>query len=282
MDWLGAPPAVAASPPPSPMLAVPPPPPATQIDVSEVSFSGYPFLKISINTPGNIAFTTLRLSLQTANIIESSAALAYNFLGTDSLFPLQAGTGTFKQGASSWLGYSVTLNTAPPGFTGFTIVLSTGQSNPSPATFFMLLTAAAQPVQSSDPVDHQLADASTPSNLMTTPSVLWIPPPPPAIPSPPPPPAAPPPQTCVCGIDPASYSTFGNAMACFGANDVTNLEYMFANLPLSAEANAFYTRCSDYDGNGAFQANDLTDIKRYYANLLPIASYIITNPQGGG
>jgi len=70
------------------------------------------------------------------------------------------------------------------------------------------------------------------------------------------------------------YSTYNHATNCFGANDITNLEYMFTLLPLNAGAVAFYTLCSDYDNDGSFRANDLTNIKRYFANLLPIASHV--------
>lgn len=91
-----------------------------------------------------------------------------------------------------------------------------------------------------------------------------------------PPPAASPPAlaSCVCGSDPASYSTFGSTVNCFGANDVTNLEVMFSGLAMGADTRAFYTRCSDYDNDGAFRANDLTNMKRYYAGLLGMATHL--------
>ena len=78
-----------------------------------------------------------------------------------------------------------------------------------------------------------------------------------------PPPAASPPAlaSCICGSDSTSYSTFGSTVNCFGANDVTNLEVMFSGLAIGAEPRAFYTRCSDYDNDGAFRANDLTNMK---------------------
>eukprot|EP00966_Prymnesium_polylepis_P014189 327693-Prymnesium_polylepis.1 len=36
---------------------------------------------------------------------------------------------------------------------------------------------------------------------------------------------------------------------------------MFAGLPQQASAVAFYRRCSDYDDDGTFRANDLTNMK---------------------
>jgi len=97
---------------------------------------------------------------------------------------------------------------------------------------------------------------------------------PPPSPSPPPPPL-PSLQSCVCGNDPAQYSTFGNdATRCFGANDMTNLEVCYGGLPMADETQAFYRRCSDYDNDGIFRANDLTNMKRYYAGLLPVSPHI--------
>eukprot|EP00966_Prymnesium_polylepis_P266543 6157541-Prymnesium_polylepis.1 len=78
----------------------------------------------------------------------------------------------------------------------------------------------------------------------------------------PPPPAL---QACVCGSDATAYSTFGNPANCFGANDVTNLEVMFSGLAVTDDTRAFYLRCSDYDDDGSFRANDLTNMKRYCA-----------------
>jgi len=80
-------------------------------------------------------------------------------------------------------------------------------------------------------------------------------------------------QSCVCGSDPIKYSTFGDPTACFAANDMTNLEQLFGLVAVTDAMREFYTRCSDYDNNGAFQANDLTNMKRYYANLLGIAPH---------
>jgi len=79
---------------------------------------------------------------------------------------------------------------------------------------------------------------------------------------------------CDCGGDPTKYSTLGSAVNCFGANDVTNLEVMFSGLAVTDETRAFYTLCSDYDNDGVFRANDLTNMKRYYAGLLPMASHV--------
>jgi len=101
-----------------------------------------------------------------------------------------------------------------------------------------------------------------------------LPSPPPVV-SPPPPAASPPAQqSCACGSDSTKYSTFGSAVNCFGANDVTNLEVMFGGLAMADDTRAFYTRCSDYDNDGVFRANDLTNMKRYYAGLLGMASWV--------
>eukprot|EP00966_Prymnesium_polylepis_P053159 1230264-Prymnesium_polylepis.1 len=67
---------------------------------------------------------------------------------------------------------------------------------------------------------------------------------------------------CDCGGDPTKYSTLGSAVNCFGANDVTNLEVMFSGLAVTDETRAFYTLCSDYDNDGVFRANDLTNMKQ--------------------
>jgi len=83
-------------------------------------------------------------------------------------------------------------------------------------------------------------------------------------------------QSCVCGSDPSKYATFSDATACFGANDITNLEVMFSGQSMSNTISSFYGTCSDYDNDGVFQANDLTNMKRYYAGLLPIAPLFST------
>ena len=81
-------------------------------------------------------------------------------------------------------------------------------------------------------------------------------------------------QSCVCGSDAAKYATLGDPTACFGANDVTNLEILFGGLATTAAMRTFYARCADYDGSGVFQANDLTNMKRYFVGLLPIAPHL--------
>eukprot|EP00966_Prymnesium_polylepis_P194786 4515437-Prymnesium_polylepis.2 len=73
------------------------------------------------------------------------------------------------------------------------------------------------------------------------------------------------------------YSTLSDSTYCFRASDMTNLELVlvFAGTgSLDAHTIAFYTRCSDYDGSGALDASDLTNMARYYAGLLPIAPHI--------
>jgi hypothetical protein len=55
---------------------------------------------------------------------------------------------------------------------------------------------------------------------------------------------------------------------------MTNLEVCYGGLPMADETQAFYRRCSDYDNDGIFRANDLTNMKRYYAGLLPVAPHI--------
>jgi len=96
-----------------------------------------------------------------------------------------------------------------------------------------------------------------------------------SLPSPSPPaPSSTTQQSCVCGSDPTKYSTYNDAQNCFGANDLTNLNVMFAGLTLAAEVKAFYTRCSDYDNDGEFRANDLTNMAQYYAGLLSLAAHV--------
>eukprot|EP00966_Prymnesium_polylepis_P169164 3911565-Prymnesium_polylepis.1 len=74
-------------------------PPTATIHIEPWSSSGgSDFLKVTVTTPGDAAFTTLKLALETDGVINGDAAISYNFIGSDSLFPLQAGTGTFKSG----------------------------------------------------------------------------------------------------------------------------------------------------------------------------------------
>ena len=97
-----------------------------------------------------------------------------------------------------------------------------------------------------------------PPSAPPAPAVALSPPP---VASPPlPSPSPPAQQSCVCGTDPTKYSTLGSAVNCFGANDVTNLEVMFGGLPMTDDTRAFYTRCSDYDNDTIFRANDLTNM----------------------
>jgi len=46
---------------------------------------------------------------------------------------------------------------------------------------------------------------------------------------------------------------------------------LFSGMALPERLRAFYARCSDYDNDGAFRANDLTNMNRYYAQVLPMA-----------
>ena len=62
---------------------------------------------------------------------------------------------------------------------------------------------------------------------------------------------------------------------------MTNLEFMFASLPLDQAARDFYSRCNDYDNDGNFRANDLTDIKRYYAGLADMAAHMLAAAPAG-
>jgi len=102
--------------------------------------------------------------------------------------------------------------------------------------------------------------------------------------APSPPPSPPPPsaplstqqQSCLCGGSSTQYATYDDAMQCFGANDVTNLNVMFAGVAQSAAVVAFYTRCGDYDNDGVFRANDLTNMNRYYAGLMGVAAHVAT------
>eukprot|EP00966_Prymnesium_polylepis_P280268 6475868-Prymnesium_polylepis.1 len=74
------------------------------------------------------------------------------------------------------------------------------------------------------------------------------------------PPSPPVLQSCLCAIDATQYATYNDATRCFGANDLTNIEVMFAGMPQPDSLVAFYTRCSDYDNDGAFRANDMTNM----------------------
>ena len=47
----------------------------------------------------------------------------------------------------------------------------------------------------------------------------------------------------------------------------------FSGMALPDRLRDFYARCSDYDNDGAFRANDLTNMKRYYAKALPMAMH---------
>jgi len=49
---------------------------------------------------------------------------------------------------------------------------------------------------------------------------------------------------------------------------------MYSGVIVSQAVIAFYTLCADYDNDGAIRANDLTNMKRYYAGLLPMASHV--------
>ena len=171
------------------------------------SSGGANFLKLTISTPGNVVFTTLRLTLNTDAVIDESVAQAYAFIATDSLFPMQAGTGVFKAGAAEWVDYSVTLNQSPPeGYAGFVLLLSTGAPRTSPGEFYILLSSVATYVNSVSVDPIQLADGQMPSQLMVTPIVESslmpeapvgpvMPPPAHPLPSLPPPLPSSPPQT---------------------------------------------------------------------------------------
>ena len=164
------------------------------------SSGGDDFLKMIITTPGNVRFTTLRLSLKTDADIDERAAVAYSYIGTDNLYPLQAGTGTFKSGVSDWLGYSAVLNESPHhGYEGLTLVLSTPTPHTSPAEAYIKLVRPATYIQTTHLEEIQLADDANPSNLMPTPDLIssLVPhsdPPSPSPPSPATPPPSPPPQ----------------------------------------------------------------------------------------
>jgi len=104
-----------------------------------------------------------------------------------------------------------------------------------------------------------------------------LPPPPlPPPPSPAPSAPAPPPdglQSCVCGSSPTEYATFNDQLNCFAASDITNLEVIYSGISVSQAVATFYGVCADYDNDGTVRANDLTNMKRYYAGLLPISSH---------
>jgi len=146
---------------------------ATTIKVEPwTSSGGAQFLKIDINTPKNKPFTTLRLVLETDAVIDESLMQAYSFIASDTLYPMQAGTGTFKASAADWMDYSVTLNKKPAaGLPGFVLVLSTASRRASPAELYIKLSSPASYVKTSSTAPIELADGQTPSQLMTTPSL---------------------------------------------------------------------------------------------------------------
>jgi len=135
------------------------------------SKEGSHFLKVTLTTPGHIDFTTLKLTLETDAVVEESMTKAYSFIGTDNIYPLQAGTGVFKIGASDWAEYSVSLHQKPKGAEGFILVLASGHAHPSPAQFYVLLASKATYLKAAAHDPPQLADAEFPSGLMTTPIV---------------------------------------------------------------------------------------------------------------
>jgi len=124
--------------------------------------------------------------------------------------------------------------------------------------------------------DFKIYCGPAPAGILGLPLAAAASPPPPVV-HPPPPSPSPAQQSCLCGSDATRYSTYGHAMNCFGANDVTNLEVMFSGLTIPADTAAFYQRCSDYDNDGIFRANDLTNIKRYYAGLLPLPTHMASS-----
>ena len=166
------------------------------------STGGLSFLKFTITTPSNVPFTTMKLSLETDAVVNVDSASAYALIGTDSLYPLQAGTGTFKVCYSGWAQYSATLNAAPPaGYAGFILVLSTGNPNTSPAELYMLLSSDPTYVRQSTQDVTEVADGATPPQLFTSVSVVSsigsaaaVSPPAPLPASPPSPSPAPPPS----------------------------------------------------------------------------------------
>jgi len=80
----------------------------------------------------------------------------------------------------------------------------------------------------------------------------------------------------VCGVNPTSYSSYNDLARCFGANDLTNLNVIFAGMAQPAPVSAFYSRCADYDDDGVFRANDLTNMNRYYAGTLAMAAHLLS------
>jgi hypothetical protein len=215
-----APPSPPASPPPllppSPPLPLPPSPPSPPASppllfaVIQIepwtSTGGSSFLQVTVTTPNDATFTTLKLALETDGVINNTAAVAYSYIGTDWLFPLQDGTGTLKLGPSDWPGYSVTLNSAPPvGYTGFIMVLSTGTARTSPGVFYILMSTQATSIKahSADPLE--LADGNSPSQPFSAAPVISssLAPLPPASPPPSPSPPSPPPpvdQNCCSAL----------------------------------------------------------------------------------
>jgi len=191
-------------------------------NITSVQFANSDFLKVKVTTPvigsypdldGQIA--VLSLHLETDASIDTNAVSAYSFFA-NNLFPITAGTGTFKFGPTTWMGFSATFNNLATG--EYLVVLTfTGTPVNSGSEFYLLLSSSANYVGLGN--QTQAADGNVPSklynhytNMSLVSPLMRSPPPfpshpppltpppspshPPSHPSPfsPPPPAAPPPN----------------------------------------------------------------------------------------
>lgn len=163
-------------------------------NITSVQFATRDYLKVMVTTPvigsdldGQIA--VLSLHLETDATIDTNPVSAYNFFA-NNLYPITAGTGVFKTGPTTWMGFSVTLNNFA---TGEYLVMLTFRGTPvsSGSDFYLLLSNPANYVGLGN--QTQVADGKVPSvlyNYHTTMSLVS-----PLMRSPPPFPSHPPPLT---------------------------------------------------------------------------------------
>jgi hypothetical protein len=127
-----------------------------------IGATGATFLKVTVTAPGNAAFTTLRLPIKTDGVIDASQTVP-------DFYAVTQGTGTFKDDPAGWQDYSVKLNPAPAGYTGFILGIMSGTGNPSPSSFYILFSSPPTYVDTTSLDPIELADANTPSGVMATP-----------------------------------------------------------------------------------------------------------------
>jgi len=245
------------------------------------SSNGASFLRVTVETPGSVDFTTLRLALQTDAVLDTSGTRAAQFIQSDGLYPLGGSSTTaFSKGADDWAGYSVALSQSD---SAFAIVLATDTARTAPAEFYLLLTGPASYARVDPTEDIQLADGNLPAGLMPIPTLISSV----GAPSPPspPPPAAPPspPPLFTCRFDGDEKECNGEGGACyrseqetqslFHAADLTNLLKVYAGDDNGFDLHFFRT-CGDYDDDKKLAANDITNMIKYFNGNLAMAPHL--------